>query len=147
ELRRRAEPWTLARAAEVCGLAPDSIEAFAQLYASTHPAAIRCGWGPERNRNGCAAIAAVLALPAVAGKFGVRGGGYTMSNGRAFPLRPAATDPEPETRIVNDGQLGRALLEARDPAIRVLFVYNANPLATFPDQERVRRGFARADLF
>jgi anaerobic selenocysteine-containing dehydrogenase len=147
ELRRRAEPWTLARAAEVCGLERESIESFARLYAATHPAAVRCGWGPERNRNGCAAIAAILALPAVAGKFGVRGGGYTMSNGRAFPLQPAVTDPEPATRTVNDSQLGRALLEARAPAVRVLFVYNANPLSTFPDQERVRRGFARADLF
>jgi anaerobic selenocysteine-containing dehydrogenase len=147
ELRRRAEPWTPARAAEVCGLSSEAIESFARLYASSHPAAIRCGWGPERNRNGCAAIASVLALPAVAGKFGVRGGGYTMSNGRAFPLRPAASEPEPPTRIVNDSQLGRALLEGRDPAIHVLFVYNANPLATFPDKERVRRGVQREDLF
>ncbi len=147
ELRRRAEPWTLARTAEACGLTSASIEGCARLYAATHPAAVRCGWGPERNRNGCAAIAAVLALPAVAGKFGVRGGGYTMSNGRGFPLRPAVTDPEPATRVVNDSQLGRVLLEMRDPALHVLFVYNANPLATFPDQERVRRGFARQDLF
>jgi len=147
ELRRRAEPWTLARAAETCGLPSASIEEFARLYAATRPAAIRCGWGPERNRNGCAAIAAILALPAVAGKFGARGGGYTMSNGRAFPLYPAVSDPEPATRIVKDNQLGRALLELREPALRVLFVYNANPLSTFPDQERVRRGFARAELF
>ena len=41
---------------------------------------IRCGWGLERNRNGGNAAAAILALPAVAGKFGVRGGGYTLSN-------------------------------------------------------------------
>jgi len=131
----------------VCGLSSAAIEELARLYASSHPAAIRCGWGPERNRNGCAAIASVLALPAVAGKFGVRGGGYTMSNGRAFPLRPTTSEPEPPTRTVNDSQLGRALLEARDPAIEVLFVYNANPLSTFPDQARVRRGFARSDLF
>ena len=45
---------------------------------------IRCGWGPERNRNGGSAVAAILALPAVAGKFGVRGGGYTMSNSPAW---------------------------------------------------------------
>ena len=36
------------------------------------PAVVRCGWGLERNRNGGSAVAAVLALPAVAGKFGVR---------------------------------------------------------------------------
>jgi anaerobic selenocysteine-containing dehydrogenase len=146
ELRRRAADWPLARAAEVCGLEEAVLERFARLYAEASPAAIRCGWGPERNRNGCAAIAAILTLPAVAGKFGVRGGGYTMSNGRAFPLRPVTSEPEPETRLVVDARLGRTLLEA-EPPVRVLFVYNANPLATFPDQERVRRGFQRADLF
>lgn len=147
ELHRRAEPWTLERASATTGVAPETIETFARLYADSSPAALRCGWGPERNRNGCAAIASILALPAVAGKFGVRGGGYTMSNGRAFPLRPVTPEPEPPTRSIHDVQFGRALLEARDPAIHVAFVYNANPLATFPDQERVRRGFSRTDLF
>lgn len=147
ELRRRAEPWTIARAAEECGLEAAAIERFAALYAATHPAALRCGWGPERNRNGCAAIAAILALPAVAGKFGQRGGGYTMSNGRVFPLRAAVDEPEADTRLVQDVRLGRTLLEARTPPVEVLFVYNANPLATFPDQRRVRRGLEREDLF
>jgi len=147
ELRRRAEPWTIARAAEECGLEAEAIERFARLYAAAQPAALRCGWGPERNRNGCASIAAILALPAVAGKFGRRGGGYTMSNGRAFPLRSPINEPELTTRVVPDVRLGRTLLEAPTPPVEVLFVYNANPLATFPDQERVRRGLAREDLF
>jgi anaerobic selenocysteine-containing dehydrogenase len=147
ELRRRVEPWTLARAAEAAGLESALIERFARLYADTSPAALRCGWGPERNRNGAGAIAAILALPAVAGKFGVRGGGYTMSNGRAFALEPVANEPEAPTRTLNSNQLGRALLETRNPRVELLFVYNANPLATFPDQERVRRGLAREDLF
>ena len=47
---------------------------------------IRCGWGLERNRNGGSAVAAILALPAVAGKFGVRGGGYTMCNSAAWKI-------------------------------------------------------------
>jgi anaerobic selenocysteine-containing dehydrogenase len=43
--------------------------------------------------------------------------------------------------------LGRALTEFSDPKIAVLFVYNCNPLATVPDQNRVRRGLEREDLF
>ncbi len=147
ELETRSRPWTFERAARTCGLEPGAIERFARLYAETSPALLRCGWGPERNRNGCSAIAAILALPAVAGKFGVRGGGYTLSNGRGFPLAPAVADPEPTTRPINMNRLGRVLLEEKGPPIAVLFVYNANPLATFPDQERVRRGLLREDLF
>ena len=50
------------------------------------PALVKCGWGLERNRNGGNAALAVLALPAVGGKFGVRGGGYAMSNSGAWGI-------------------------------------------------------------
>ena len=66
------------------------IERFVQLYAEASPALIRTGWGIERNRNGGSAVAAALALPAVAGKFGVRGGGYTMSNSGVWGARSGA---------------------------------------------------------
>ena len=60
------------------------------MYAEHSPAVIRCGWGLERNRNGGNAVMAVLALPAVAGKFGVRGGGYSMSNSAAWGFEKKA---------------------------------------------------------
>ena len=123
---------------------------FAQLYSATSPALVRCGWGLERNRNGGSAAAAVLALPAVGGKFGVRGGGFSMSNSGAFGIKAAAwmdDTPEPATRLVNMNHLGRALIEFRDPPVEMLFVYNCNPLATMPDQNRVLEGLKRDDLF
>src|SRR5206468_12154699 len=101
---------------------------LAEWYGTTSPAVIRCGWGQERNRNGGSATMAILALPAVAGKFGVRGGGYTMSNSGAWGIKadPLIGVPAPPTRIVNMNRLGRALTEYADPPISVLFVYNCN---------------------
>ena len=55
--------------------------------------------------------------------------------------------PEPQTRIVNMNHLGRALLEYDNPSVDLLFVYNCNPLATMPDQNRVLKGLQRQDLF
>ena len=43
--------------------APADLERVAELYASSSPALIRCGWGLERNRNGGNAALAVLAPP------------------------------------------------------------------------------------
>lgn len=148
ELRRRTGAWTIEDAAREADVPAEAIERLASLYAATSPAVIRCGWGPERNRNGGSATAAILALPAVAGKFGVPGGGYTLSNSAAWSLR---TDhlcgPEgPSTRVVNMNETGRVLLHG-DPPVRLLFVYNANPLATLPAQEKVRAGLEREDLF
>lgn len=148
ELRRRAEPWTIERAAATCGIDAVDLERFVDLYAGASPAVVRCGWGVERNRNGGSAVAAILALPAVAGKFGVRGGGYTMSNSAAWRLDASAiAGPEPATRVVNMNRLGAALTGFDDPPVRALFVYNSNPLSTAPHQELVRRGLEREDLF
>jgi anaerobic selenocysteine-containing dehydrogenase len=148
ELRARAEPWTIEEAARVSEIEPAALERFAQLYASASPALVRCGWGLERNRNGGNAAMAILALPAVGGKFRVRGGGFSMSNSASWNIDRTWIDAqEPGTRLVNMNQLGRALTEYDDPAVRVLFVYNANPAATVPDQRRVLKGLAREDLF
>jgi anaerobic selenocysteine-containing dehydrogenase len=148
-LRAAAAQWTIERAAREAEIDPQDLRRFADLYVRSSPAVVRCGWGLERNRNGGNAAAAVLALPAVAGKFGVRGGGYSMSNSAALGLRAKAwiDTPEPDTRIVNMNRLGRALTELQDPPVQMLFVYNCNPLTTMPDQNRVLEGLQRDDLF
>src|SRR4051812_11481273 len=147
-LRERASEWTFERAAEVAGVDAASIRQVAELYASSTPALIRCGWGLERNRNGGNAAMAVLALPAVGGKFGVRGGGYSMSNSASWNIeRTWIGAEEPDTRVVNMNHLGRALTEYSDPVVKLLFVYNCNPAATVPDQKRILRGLERDDLF
>ncbi|MEE2964491.1 MAG: molybdopterin-dependent oxidoreductase [Acidobacteriota bacterium] len=149
QLRERASEWTIDHAASVAGLDPELLENVAEMYADISPAVIRCGWGLERNRNGGNAALAVLALPTVAGKFGVRGGGYSMSNSGAWRHSPEdwIGVPEPDTRLVNMNHLGRALLDYRDPPVQMLFVYNCNPAVTMPNQNKVLEGLARQDLF
>lgn len=150
ELRERAGGWTFERAAAASGVPAVEIERFARMYAEASPAVVRAGWGFERNRNGGSAVAAALALPAVAGKFGVRGGGYTMSNSGAWAVldrAAAVAEKESATRVINMNRLGEVLLEQNDPPVQVLFSYDCNPLATMPNQEKVRRGLAREDLF
>jgi len=146
-LRERAREWTFERAAAEADVPVEALRRVAELYATTRPALVRCGYGQERNRNGGSASMAILALPAVGGKFGERGGGYMMSNSASWGITNTWIGAdEPATRVINMNRLGRALLEA-DPAIRILFVYNSNPAATTPDQRRVLRGLEREDLF
>ena len=148
QLRAKAHEWTFERAAEVSGISADQLRGLAERYAKTSPALVKCGWGLERNRNGGSAAAAVLALPAVAGKFGVRGGGYTMSNSASWNIdRTWLSDAEPPTRAINMNKVGRILTEPEGLPVNVLFVYNCNPVAILPDQRRVIRGLERDDLF
>ena len=147
-LREKARPWTFERAAEVSGVDAAQLRSLAERYASASPALVKCGWGLERNRNGGSAAAAVLALPAVAGKFGVRGGGYTMSNSASWNIEKTwLADQEPPTRAINMNKVGRILTEPEGLPVNVLFVYNCNPVAILPDQRRVIRGLERQDLF
>lgn len=147
-LREKAREWTFERAADVAGISAEALASVARLYAERSPALVRCGWGQERNRNGGSASMAILALPAVGGKFGVRGGGYAMSNSASWGItRPWIRADEPQTRTVNMNHLGRALTEYQDPPVSVLFVYNCNPAVTMPDQQRVLKGLEREDLF
>ena len=148
-LLERAAEWSLERAAEVSGVPVESIAMLAYRLAESEPALVRCGWGPERNRNGAQAMAAILAIPTLLGKFGVRGGGYTLSNNGAVDFdRDAVLGPiDWNTRSLNMTQLGRLLGGDLDPPIKAMLVYNANPAATVPDQRAVLRGLARQDLF
>jgi anaerobic selenocysteine-containing dehydrogenase len=148
-LLERAREWPLERAAAVARVGAREIAALAEEYAEAQPALVRCGWGVERNRNGEAAVAAILSLPAVAGKFGRRGGGYALSTSEAYRVRSESLTrvPETNTRAINMSQLGRALLDEADPRVSLLFVYDANPAVTLPDQTRVLAGLLREDLF
>lgn len=144
----RARPWTFDAAARESGIPAPLLAQCAEWYAEASPAVIRCGWGLERNRNGTDAVMAVLALPAIANKFGVRGGGFTMSNSGAWGLDAERWRrvPETGTRVINMTQLADALHSATPP-VDVLFVYNSNPVATTPDQTALVKGLMRDDLF
>ncbi len=148
-LLEAAQPWTLERVAATCRLDAADIERLAETYATAEPALLRCGWGQERNFNGTHASAAILALPALIGKFGKRGGGYTMSNWRAFSLDSEALLelPSHTTRELNMTCLADLLAGACDPPIRALFVYNNNALATTPDQNGLIEQLSSEQLF
>ncbi len=144
-----AADYPIAKAAQISGLADSDIERLARLYALHDPAVIRVGWGLERNRNGGQAVAAILAMPALLGKFGRKGSGYTLSNGGAYRIESDSLldFPDWDTRTINMNQLGQVLVQEKSPPIQALFVYNCNPAATIPNQNLVLTGLARDDLF
>ncbi|MBO6826409.1 MAG: molybdopterin-dependent oxidoreductase [Sneathiella sp.] len=147
-----ARRYPLEEAAKICGLTPEEIKAFAKLYAESNPAAIAMGNGLERNRNGGNGVRAILALPAIAGKFGVRGGGVTGGSGNLFPkTSDKLTRPDLlpyNTRSLNILDVGRHLDEQDlEIPIKGVFIYNHNPVIVAPDQNQMKRALAREDIF
>ena len=151
-LRKRAREWTPARTAETTGLTVEEVEWFARAYATTRPSAIRINYGLNRHAGGGMAVRTIACLPAITGAWRDVGGGVLLSTSGTFPTNNAALErPDliaPGTRTLNMSQLGRILTDPHlAPPVKALFVYNANPGAVAPEQEKVREGLAREDLF
>jgi anaerobic selenocysteine-containing dehydrogenase len=136
--------------AALTGIAKDDIIQLAREYATVRPAVIRANLGMQRSERGGNAVRAIAALPALIGSWKEIGGGMMFSTSHAFPLnRKALEMPElgPEARIINMSQVGSALTELDDPPVQAMVVYNSNPAAVAPDQNRVLKGLRREDLF
>jgi anaerobic selenocysteine-containing dehydrogenase len=163
ELRTHAlrEEHSPARAAEITGIAAETIERLARAYAAAGkngcaPAVIRLNYGIQRSENGGTAARAVCMLPLITGSWKQRGGGLVLSTSGAFPFAtkklqmPELMQSSPlrrEARTINMTQLGEALTLVDDPPVKALFVYNCNAAAVAPDSTRVLEGLRRDDLF
>jgi anaerobic selenocysteine-containing dehydrogenase len=151
EYMQIARQWPVDRAAQTCGVPAQDIRTLARWMAESAPLVLAPGNGLERGRNGGSGIRAVIALPALLGKFDARNG-IVLGAGNAFP-RTTARLTRPDllpagTRTLNILDAGRHLAEdALDPPIRAVFIYNHNPLVVHPDQNRLRRGLAREEIF
>ncbi len=147
----RAREWPAARAAEACGVPEAQILTLARWMAEADPLVLAPGNGLERGRNGGSGIRAAIALPALLGKLG-KGSGITLGAGNAFPKTLARLQrPDlapPGTRTLNLIEVGRHLdTDDIEPPLRAVFIYNHNPIVVHPDQNRMRRGLARDDVF
>jgi anaerobic selenocysteine-containing dehydrogenase len=151
-LRERVREWTPERVAEITGLSAAEVEAFGREYATTQPSAIRLNYGLNRHAGGGMAVRTIACLPAVTGAWRHPGGGVLLSTSGTFPVASAALERTdlipPGTRTLNMSQLGRILLDRQlSPPVKALFVYNSNPAAVAPEQEKVHQGLRREDLF
>jgi anaerobic selenocysteine-containing dehydrogenase len=149
-LAERAKAYDPERVAALTGIAKGDIIQLAREYATVRPAVIRANYGIQRSERGGAATRAIAALPALTGAWKEVGGGLQLSVSQAFQFnRKALEMPElgPKARTVNMSELGSALTALDKPPVKAIVVYNSNPAAIAPDQNRVLKGFLRKDLF
>jgi anaerobic selenocysteine-containing dehydrogenase len=152
-LRDHLGAYTPARVAEITGVAADDVVALARRYGSTKASFLRVGIGLSRHDNGGMTCRTLACLPALTGAYAHPAGGALLSTGEAFRLAQEAVErpdlmPRPAPRAFNMVRLGRALTDPDlAPPVKALYVYNSNPLAICPNQELVRQGLRREDLF
>jgi anaerobic selenocysteine-containing dehydrogenase len=151
-VRERTPAW----AAAITGCDIATIEAFAKLIGERKRAYFRLGYGFARSRNGAVNMHAASCIPAVTGAWLKEGGGAFHNNSDIYHVDKtmiAGLDVrDPTVRTLDQSRIGAILEGDRDalaagPPVAALFIQNTNPLSVAPEQERVKRGFARDDLF
>lgn len=153
ELRARVlSDDSLPRTAEITGLDGNDIERLTHEYATNAPSVIRINYGMQRHAGGGMAVRTIACLPAIIGAWRHPAGGILLSTSGTFAFNLAAVQrPDlisPGTRTINMTQLAEALHgELPGPPVVALYVYNSNPAAIAPDQQRVLAGLRRDDLF
>jgi len=151
-VRRRDPAW----AERITGCAAATIEAFARLVGERPRAFFRLGYGFSRSRNGAVNMHAASCIPAITGAWRHEGGGAFHNNGAIFHFNNVLIDGsdlrDPKIRMLDQSRIGAVLTGDSDallggPPVTAMLIQNTNPLSVAPDQETVKRGFARDDLF
>jgi anaerobic selenocysteine-containing dehydrogenase len=151
-VRTRDPAW----ASRICGCPIETIEAFARIVGENKRAYFRLGYGFSRSRNGAVNMHAASCIAAVTGAWRHEGGGAFHNNGDIFHwdkgLIEGSDVRDPAIRVLDQSCIGAILTGDRvalagGPPVTALLIQNTNPVSVAPDQEMVKRGFARDDLF
>ena len=151
-LQTRTPEW----AAAITGLSAPEIEAFARAVGETKRTYFRLGYGFSRSRNGAVSMHAASCIPAVTGAWQYEGGGAFHTNGGIFALNKTMIEgldiADPSVRRLDQSRIGAVLSGEAEvlfggPPVTAMLVQNTNPVSVAPEQAKVKRGFARDDLF
>ena len=143
-------------AAAITGCPVPTIEVFARLIGERKRAFFRLGYGFSRSRNGAVNMHAASCIAAVTGAWRLEGGGAFHNNGGVFHLNNSVIEGgdlrDPSIRMLDQSRIGAILTGDKEallggPPVTAMLIQNTNPVSVAPDQNTVKHGFARDDLF
>lgn len=154
ELQEHIKNYDPKSVSRICDIKEEELILLAREYATAKPSLIRLLVGMEHNLNGGDAFRAVSMLPSITGAWREHGGGLMHLT---FELAGESLNFEridfhktisgEDARTINMVELGKVLNNKNlNPEIKALFVFNANPVVTIPNQNLVRKGMERDDL-
>jgi anaerobic selenocysteine-containing dehydrogenase len=151
-VRTRTPQW----ASDITGIPVGDIETLARWIGTTPRSYFRLGYGFSRSRNGSVSMHAASCIPTVTGAWLHEGGGAFHKNNAIYhwdkTLIEGLDARKSGVRQLDQSRIGPVLLgdpfDLRDgPPIKAMLIQNTNPVQVAPDQRKVKRGFAREELF
>ena len=162
-LRAAVQPFTPERVAAAAGLDADDIRASARMFAGAGRGIATGGTGSNMAPHGTLMEYLVLALNSICGRW-LRAGETLPNAGVLFRMYPGtarAEKPRPawgfgerlRVRGLTDtaaglptAALADEILMPGEGQVRALFVVGGNPLANWPNRQKVRRALESLDL-
>ena len=126
---------------EGSGLSVEVLLEIADLFVHHRPAKVCMGRGPQHYRQGSEFTRLILAVCAVSGNLGVKGGGFDydasafLSFDRSLDGREFATCH----RTMPKALLGEAILSMEDPPLRVAYIHGGNPVTQHPNSTKTAK--------
>jgi len=151
-LKEKTPEW----AAEITGLSVEEIEAFARLLGTNKRSYLRLGYGFTRSRNGAVNMHAAASIATVLGAWQHKGGGAFHGNNHIYHWDKSLIEGldvrDYDVRLLDQARIGPILTHdpadiGEGPPVKALFIQNTNPMVIAPEQDKVRQGFKRDDLF
>ncbi|MEV7965766.1 molybdopterin-dependent oxidoreductase [Sphaerisporangium sp. NPDC088356] len=148
DFEREIRKYPPSVAAEITGIPEKDIRALGVRLAHTRPTGIRATMGIQRHQGGGTVMRTIACIPGVTGDWKHPGGGVAYSTSGLVPIEP---DTRPDlldkpVRTLTMTRLADGLENTENP-VKCLWVYAANPMGSTSDQNRIRRGLLRDDLF
>jgi anaerobic selenocysteine-containing dehydrogenase len=143
-LRRRPVEELLA----VCEVPAADAEALFTLYADVAPLATLIGAGVQRYRRGGENVRFINALALLSGNIGRSGGGayFHLHSFRNLDLSWVKGPGDKGRRAFHIATIGRDILEARDPPVRMLWVNGINVVNQAPNALETARAFEQVEF-
>lgn len=151
-LQQKTPEW----ASRITGLDVEQIEVTARLIGEVKKTYFRLGYGFTRSRNGAVGMHAASSIAAVTGCWQYEGGGAFHNNGAIYQLNKEMIEAnslaDTSVRALDQSLVGRILtgdaeaLQGGAP-VKAMLIQNTNPVSVAPEQELIKHGFAREDLF
>ena len=151
-LKTRDPAW----ASAITGTPVETIEEFARLIGERKRAYFRLGYGFARSRNGPVNMHAASCIPSVIGAWQYEGGGAFHNNAAIYHWDKTLIEGndvwDRSVRMLDQSRIGAILTGDKEtlqggPPVTALLIQNTNPMSVAPDQNKVKAGFAREDLF
>jgi anaerobic selenocysteine-containing dehydrogenase len=149
------QDFTPAQAAAITDVPEEQIQRLAEYLGTIRPATISPGFGMQRYTNSGQTMRALLALLAITGNIGEPGAGWVYANLQShvfdtvkdpIAFYPPAK-PDGIVRVsISTARLGRDMLAAVDPPLRMAWVERGNPVTQNPETHRVVEAIRALDF-